>query len=425
MSLSEAPVVKITYNTAQEISDEILGGAIQFCRETGFKQNIMMLTFFWTAFLLAGRSELEEHDLTEKVMDCYTHSLSSVFPKLHDDVEMRQKINEMKQRYWKNLSADFSTIKAEAELPAFFQIAKKMNFQDSNAGSEPLKSPPEKPFVQVSNAINSSVYRYLRQIDNGFGIEYKGVLDEFRYARVSQESAPKPQNYSPKATPTTPKKCVTTNIAPLGMAWYKFLIYFALIAGAVINILYGFNYISGGIYFVETNGGVSAEQVYAYYGAGLQAVDVLYGLFLLAFAVMAFVLRHKLANYEPDAPKFVKIFYLISAGAPLLYSIIVALITGQSLAVNTITSLIVGLIFLFANVKYFNKRAHLFVDKTENAMPVTQPVPPPIVSNANDFATRSNSTPTTNSQKVSFCRKCGARLAEDSTFCHKCGTKIL
>jgi hypothetical protein len=30
MSLSEAPVAKITYQTAQDISNEILGGAINF-----------------------------------------------------------------------------------------------------------------------------------------------------------------------------------------------------------------------------------------------------------------------------------------------------------------------------------------------------------------------------------------------------------
>ena len=425
MSLSEAPVERITYNIAQDISDEILGGTIKFCRETGFKQNIKMLTFFWSAFLLAGKSELDEHDLIGKVMDCYTHSLSNVFPKLYEDVEMRQKVNEIQQHYLKNLSAEFSSIKTQAELSTFFQIANKMNIQHNNGGNEPLKTTPDKVFVQVSNSINSSIYRYLRQIDNGFGIEYKRVLNEFRYTRIRQESGVKPQNTSPIATTTAPIKSVTTNETPLGMAWYKFLIYFSLIAGAVLNILYSFSYITGVIYLIESKGDVSAELVYAYYGAGLQAVDVLYGLLLQAFAVLALVLRHKLAKFEPDAPKFVKILYSISAGAPFLYSIIVALITGQSITVNAITSLIVGLIFLFANVRYFNKRAHLFVDKTEFATPVAQPVPSYIINNANVFASPTILTPETKPQKVLFCRKCGTRLVEESTFCHKCGTKIL
>ncbi len=423
MSLSEAPSVKITYSTPQDISDEILGGTIQFCRETGYKQNIMLLTFFWSAFLLNAKNELNEHNLTEKVVDCYIRSLSNVFPNLSENAEMRQKVTEMQQHYWSNLSSDFSAIKTEAELEAFLQIANSMNSQDNAGESIQLKVDPNKPFTQVSNAINSSIYRYLRKIDNGFGIEYKGVLNEFRYARIRQETSVKPQNNTP-APPTaaTKKTASVTYETPLGMAWYKFLIYFALIAGAIINILYGFNYISGGIYFVETNGEVSAEQVYAFYGAGLQVVDILYGVFLLAFAILAFVLRHKLAHYEPDAPKFVKIFYSISAGAPFLYSIIVSVITGQSLAINAIVTLIVGLVFLFANVKYFNKRAHLFVDRTDFATNTVQPRPVPIITKPNVSTVQTTSTEPP--KKVLFCRKCGTRLAEDSTFCHKCGTKI-
>ena len=67
------------------------------------------------------------------------------------------------------------------------------------------------------------------------------------------------------------------------MAWYKFLIYFSLIAGAVINIIYSFTYISGGIYYVQTDGKLSAEQVYSSYGISLQVIDILYGFFLIAF----------------------------------------------------------------------------------------------------------------------------------------------
>lgn len=402
MSLSEAPSIKITYNTAQDISDEILGGTIQFCRETGYKQNIMMLTFFWSSFLLAAKNELNEHSLTEKVMRCYTRSLSSVFPELSEDTEMQQKVDEMQQRYWGNLSTDFPEIKTESELLAFLQIANNLNSLDETSEDNTLKVDPQRHFMQVSNAICSSVYRILRQIDNGFGIQYKGVLDEFRYARMRQE----------------------TSVKPLGMAWYKFLIYFSLIASAVISIIYSFSYISGGIYYVGTNGEVSAEQVYAYYGTGLQVVDVLYGIFLIAFAILAFVVRHKLANYEPDAPKFVKILYSISAGAPLLYAIIVSAITEQSVIANAISSLIVGLIILFANVKYFNKRAHLFVDKTATMVNTVQTPPARAIKNPNGSTTQKVVNTVAQPRKVLFCRKCGAKLVDESTFCHKCGTKI-
>jgi hypothetical protein len=92
-----------------------------------------------------------------------------------------------------------------------------------------------------------------------------------------------------KQTPKAPHANNSANKDHLGMAWYKFLIYFALIAGAVLNIIASLSYISGGIYFVGTNGRVSAEEVYDYYGIGLQVVDVLYGIFIAFFAILALV----------------------------------------------------------------------------------------------------------------------------------------
>lgn len=36
-----------------------------------------------------------------------------------------------------------------------------------------------------------------------------------------------------------------------------------------------------------------------------------------------------------------------------------------------------------------------------------------------------NTSADVNCDKILFCRKCGARLGEDSAFCHKCGAKII
>ena len=61
------------------------------------------------------------------------------------------------------------------------------------------------------------------------------------------------------------------------MKWYKFLIYFALFAGAVLNAISGIQMLTGAHY-----GGV-ADYVYAIFD-GLQIVDVLMGLATLALA---------------------------------------------------------------------------------------------------------------------------------------------
>ena len=210
--------------------------------------------------------------------------------------------------------------------------------------------------------------------------------------------------------------CRSTVEQPLGMAWYKFLIYFALIAGAIINLIYSFGYISGSIYSVETNGQISADQVYAYYGLDLQIVDVLYGFFLITFAILAFIVRHKLANYASDSIKFVNIFYSLYAGIPFLYAILVSVVIEEPLTVKAITSAIVSLALLLLNKKYFDRRAHLFVDKavsTRAQIPV-QPSVQPVLSEAN-----------TNFDQILFCRKCGERLVENGKFCRKCGIAVI
>lgn len=176
----------------------------------------------------------------------------------------------------------------------------------------------------------------------------------------------------------------STATKPLGMAWYKFLIYFALFAGAFLDVIYGICFMSGGVYSIGTD--ITADAVYEYYGVGLQVLDILYGLYLLAFAVFCLVLRSKLAKYKPDAPKFVCIFFSISAGAPFLYSIISASITLSSLPVEAIISLITGLIILFCNIKYFKKREHLFTGDTTH-----------------------------------FCSLCGGEIDADTKQCTKCG----
>lgn len=176
MSLSEAPPVKITLSTSQDISDEVLGGAVSFCKETGYKQNIIMLTFLWSGFLLSSRSQLDEHGLVEDVLNCYIRSLSNLFQKLRDDATLKKQISEMLQHYWNNLNHDFTDLKTTDEVSAFLQIANKLNSQDDASSTYLLTKDPVKPFSQVSSALHSSIYRILHQIDNGMGTQYRGIV---------------------------------------------------------------------------------------------------------------------------------------------------------------------------------------------------------------------------------------------------------
>ena len=421
MSLSEAPSVKITYSTPQDISDEILGGVIQFCRDTGYKQNMIMITFYWSAFLLSAKKILDENGILNDTFNCYTSSLGKVFPKVLENTEVRKNINNMLERYWNQLTTDIDILQQEEEI---IKIAHKLNYgQNESAGQ--LKKDPLKIYSQYAFNIGDSIYRILHDIDDGICIQYKYVLNEICAIRGQSQQKPVKKELTKTASVNIPQATNQTNSQLLSMAWYKFLIYFGLIAGAVINFIYSLNYISGGIYFVETNGEVSAEQVYAYYGMGLQVVDVFYGVFLIAFAILAFIVRHKLANYKSDSLKFIKIFYSLSAGMPILYAILVAVITRQPLSAQTVISAIVGVVFLLFNIKYFKKRVHLFVNKTVSAQPPVQvkQKQKPVQKNS-EIIVKSKST-TSTKQTCVFCWKCGTKLHEDSVFCHKCGIKTV
>jgi len=421
MSLSEAPSIQITYNTAQDVSDEILGGTIQFCREAGYKQTIAKLTFLWSALLLSSKEELVQNGIIEDVQRCYIRSLGNIFPKVSTDPEAKSQIESMLQQYWENLSSDFTDLRSDSEIYAILNIANKLS---NDANSElPLQitEAQQKSFSRLASALRSSVYRILRKIDNGMTIQYKGVLDEIRFARIRQESNAVKQTQSnniPKAVPTM--QAYSTE-KPLGMAWYKFLIYFALIAGAILNIIYGINYITGGIYFSQTNGQVSAEDVYYYYGNGLRFVDILFGLFLIAFAVFGIVLRNRLAKFKPDAPKLVYIFYAVLAGGSLLYAILVAAITSTQIGASQVLSIITSIVFLILNIMYFRKREHLFIEEGFH----TQSTASTQKTAQASYNTNHTVPNTTTTSKISFCRKCGSKLLDGSQFCHKCGTKAM
>lgn len=156
---------------------------------------------------------------------------------------------------------------------------------------------------------------------------------------------------------------ISEGTTSMPMKWYKFLIYFALIAGAVLNLANGIMMVTGGIYSVQTGGQATADLIYSMYGMSLKMVDMFYGIVLFAIAVLAIMARNKLANYKNDGPKFLYLVYGISLGVVLVYNILVGAITGVGIFnVTTVTQLFIQGIMIYANIVYFNKRLHLFVN---------------------------------------------------------------
>lgn len=86
---------------------------------------------------------------------------------------------------------------------------------------------------------------------------------------------------------------------------------------------------------------------------------------------------------------------------------------GFEFGVAFIIALIIFVILYFVwyrlNVKYFNKRI----------------MPPYSVADTYEEATHTTENIRMESDKTSFCRKCGEKLLDNASFCQKCGTKIM
>ena len=144
------------------------------------------------------------------------------------------------------------------------------------------------------------------------------------------------------------------------MGWYKFLIYFALFAGAVLNGISGIRQLTGSIY----DGG--ADFIYSVFD-GLQLLDIVIGLLVICFAAGQIYVRFCLAGYKANGPKLVVAMYAGIGIINIIYLIGLSMVLPESAmesldTSNVITNLVVGLVMAGVNSVYFNKRKHLFVN---------------------------------------------------------------
>lgn len=169
-----------------------------------------------------------------------------------------------------------------------------------------------------------------------------------------------PQYQQPYQQPAS----YATPIKPIyPMKWFKFLIYFLLFFSAVMNAAVAVSYFQGLLYINPYTGENIADLVYNEWPT-LQTLDILMGLFAIASAIFAVVVRFRLSGYYKDAVNYVFAFYLISAVVNLLYAIAVFAIIGADSEVadlsSTFTGFAVQLAIAFANKTYFAKRKDLF-----------------------------------------------------------------
>ena len=141
-----------------------------------------------------------------------------------------------------------------------------------------------------------------------------------------------------------------------GLKWFKFIIYFQLWAGMLVNLVTAGKYFTGAYY--EGN----AEMVYRFFPA-LQPLDIVMGVVCLALAVYAVVVQRALAKFRAKGPMMYYLMYIVNTAVTVLYLIIGSIIIGQSAFTAEVAGSIIGsLVMIFINIPYFNNRKHLFVN---------------------------------------------------------------
>lgn len=178
----------------------------------------------------------------------------------------------------------------------------------------------------------------------------------------------------PQPQPTSSAAAIdsyASNPDNYSMKWFKFLIYFSLFAGCVLNFITGFQALTGTQY-----SGYSAD-IYEAIPA-LQSADTFYGLALIVLAVYVLITRFVLAGYHRAGPAMY-LFYLVACiMVVFIYSIMLSGIEPTTIKISTGLwsyveytysfswtqtggSILANIILLICNAIYFNKRKELFI----------------------------------------------------------------
>lgn len=149
------------------------------------------------------------------------------------------------------------------------------------------------------------------------------------------------------------------NQKPLGMKWYKFIIYVALILGAIVNILGGVRSFAGMSYG-------SAEMSSMVYAAfpGMKALDIIMGVLEIGLGAFCFIVRSALAHFKAKGPKLLLVMYIVNIVILVFYSVATSTITGLLSVTDTLNVITLAptVIMVIVNYIYFNNRSHLFVN---------------------------------------------------------------
>jgi len=167
-------------------------------------------------------------------------------------------------------------------------------------------------------------------------------------------------NCGAKVAPAAPQEQTPVAAAPQQtMGWFKFLIYFSVFAGAVLNLVTGIQLLTGSVY------GDSAALVYAVFD-GLKGLDTVVGIASLAVAALGVYTRFQLSGYKKNGPKLLTALYAAALAVSLIYVIGINATLPELVVKNVdmtsmYVSMVTSVVMMVVNHIYFKKRADMFV----------------------------------------------------------------
>ena len=102
--------------------------------------------------------------------------------------------------------------------------------------------------------------------------------------------------------------------------------------------------------------------------AKLKTVDGVFGILMIAFAALCFVVAYRLLRLKRGAPKELTILYVAGAIIGIGYAVAAAFVlrnysaNAGSIVTKQLPSAVGSLIFAVVNAIYYKKREHLFVN---------------------------------------------------------------
>ena len=211
---------------------------------------------------------------------------------------------------------------------------------------------PETPYLDRVIAYEEQMIRdkgaegFLRP--DYYNRDHDGILMKAKKGRINTDEAEE-----------APVREEDAGKSKFPMKWHKVLMVLMVIGG-IYNMLLGILCFFG----LHNIGGIESIAVYAYPRySGLQALDIVCGIVLIAFGICWIMIRNRLNSFRKNAPALLLTAYIGGTVAGVIYLFALAGVLRGTVNIPKLALQIAGYaVTWFIQYKYYAKRKELFVN---------------------------------------------------------------